>query len=71
MPWFDSAKVGKEDLTSFARLDQIDQLFTDASLSEEWTARLSSAGVRFTLCEDSAFSKKNCLRGHACERIRS
>jgi DeoR/GlpR family transcriptional regulator of sugar metabolism len=54
----DSAKIGKEDLTSFARLDQIHQLFTDGSLSEEWTARLSSAGVRLTLCEDSAFSQK-------------
>lgn len=54
----DSTKIGKEDLTSFARLDQIDQLFTDAGLSEEWTARLSSAGVRLTLCEDIALSKK-------------
>ncbi len=54
----DSTKIGKEDLTSFARLDQIDQLFTDAGLSEEWTAQLSSARVRLTLCEDGTLSKK-------------
>jgi DeoR family fructose operon transcriptional repressor len=54
----DSTKIGNEDLTSFAQLDQIDQLFTDAGLSEEWAARLRSAGVQLTLCEDIALSTK-------------
>ena len=54
----DSTKVGKEDLTSFARLEQIDRLFTDAGISEEWIARLSSTGVQLTLCEDSVLSTK-------------
>lgn len=54
----DSTKFGNEDLTSFARLEQINQLFTDAGVSEEWTARLSSAGVQLTLCEDIALSTK-------------
>ena len=53
-----STKVGKEDLTVFARLEQIDQLFTDTGLSEEWTTRLLNAGVKVTLCEDSVFSGK-------------
>lgn len=54
----DSTKMGKEDLTSFARLDQIDQLFTDAGLSEEWSAQLSNAAVQLTLCEDITLSRK-------------
>jgi DeoR/GlpR family transcriptional regulator of sugar metabolism len=54
----DSTKVGKEDLTSFARLEQIDRLFTDAGISEEWVALLSSTGVQLTLCEDSVLSTK-------------
>lgn len=53
-----STKIGKEDLTVFARLEQIDQLFTDTGLSEEWTTRLLNAGVKVTLCEDSVFSGK-------------
>jgi len=53
-----STKIGKEDLTSFARLEQIDQLFTDTGLTEEWSARLRSVGVQLTLCEDSVLSKK-------------
>jgi DeoR/GlpR family transcriptional regulator of sugar metabolism len=53
-----STKIGKEDLTSFARLDQIDQLFTDTGLSEKWTARLRNEGVQLTLCEDNVLSTK-------------
>ncbi len=54
----DSAKFGIDDLTSFARLEQINQLFTDAGLSVDWIARFSSAGVQLTLCEDIALSTK-------------
>jgi DeoR/GlpR family transcriptional regulator of sugar metabolism len=46
----DSSKMGKEDLTSFANLEQITQVYTDSGLGEEWTARLKSAGVAFTIC---------------------
>jgi DeoR/GlpR family transcriptional regulator of sugar metabolism len=46
----DSSKMGKEDLTPFASLDQIAHVYTDAGLSEEWASRLRSAGVAFTIC---------------------
>lgn len=46
----DSSKMGKEDLTSFASIDQIAHVYTDSGLSEEWAARLKSAGVAFTIC---------------------
>ena len=46
----DSSKLGKEDLTSFASLNQISHLYTDSGMSDEWAARLKSAGVNFTIC---------------------
>lgn len=46
----DSAKLGKEDLTPFASLEQISHLYTDAALSPEWAARLTQAGIPFTVC---------------------
>ena len=46
----DSSKLGKEDLTSFATLKQISRLYTDSGLSEEWSERLKSTGVEFTVC---------------------
>lgn len=46
----DSSKMGKEDLTSFAGLNQIDHLYTDSGLSDEWASHLRSAGVDFTIC---------------------
>ena len=46
----DSTKFGKEDLTPFARVNQITHLFTDSGLSTEWAERLKSAGVDFTIC---------------------
>jgi DeoR/GlpR family transcriptional regulator of sugar metabolism len=46
----DSSKLGKEDLTSFASLSQISHLYTDSSISDEWPARLTAAGVCFTVC---------------------
>src|SRR5687768_14687792 len=50
----DSTKFGKEDLTPFARTDQITHLITDSRLSQEWTEKLEQAGVNFTLCEEQA-----------------
>jgi DeoR/GlpR family transcriptional regulator of sugar metabolism len=46
----DSSKLGKEDLTSFANLNQISHLYTDSGVSDEWAARLKSADVNFTVC---------------------
>lgn len=46
----DSSKMGKEDLTSFASLDQIAHVYTDSGLSDEWAARLTAAGIAFTIC---------------------
>lgn len=49
----DASKIGVEDLTPFASVEQITHLFTDAGLSAEWAERLRSAGVAFTICSDS------------------
>jgi len=46
----DSSKLGKEDLTSFAGLHQISHIYTDSGISDEWAARLRSAGLNFTIC---------------------
>lgn len=48
----DSNKFGKEDLTPFARTDQITHLISDSKLSSEWAKKLKQAGVNFTLCEE-------------------
>lgn len=49
----DSSKFGKEDLTSFASINKITCLYTDAGLPAEWAARLRQAGVAHTICEPS------------------
>ncbi len=54
----DSSKFGKEDLTSFARPEKINCLFTDKHLSPEWAERLKQAGIEFTICEEEAASIK-------------
>jgi DeoR/GlpR family transcriptional regulator of sugar metabolism len=46
----DSSKFGKEDLTSFARPEKINCLFTDKHLSSDWMERLKQAGIQFTIC---------------------
>ncbi len=46
----DSSKIGKEDLTPFATIDQIAHLYTDSGISETWEMRLKNAGVSFTVC---------------------
>ena len=50
----DSSKFGKEDLTSFARPEKIDRLFTDTHLSPDWAERLGRAGIEYTICEEEA-----------------
>ncbi|MGD0878712.1 MAG: DeoR/GlpR family DNA-binding transcription regulator [Anaerolineales bacterium] len=52
----DSSKFGKEDLTSFARPEQISCLYTDTGLSPEWNARLHKAGIPIILCGEGEFS---------------
>jgi DeoR/GlpR family transcriptional regulator of sugar metabolism len=47
-----SIKLGKEDPTSLATIDQIHHLFTDDSLTDEWRARLLQAGISFTICSE-------------------
>ncbi|MCX8063124.1 MAG: DeoR/GlpR family DNA-binding transcription regulator [Anaerolineales bacterium] len=46
----DSSKIGKEDLTSFARPDQIAYLFTDAGIASEWVERIQQAGIKLVVC---------------------
>ena len=48
----DSSKLGKEDLTPFARPNQIAHLFTDSRLTSEWATKLKDAGVDFTICAE-------------------
>ena len=50
----DSSKFGKEDLTSFARPEKINCLFTDKHLSPERGGRLKQAGIAFTICDEEA-----------------
>ena len=50
----DSSKLGKEDLTSFARPERINRLFTDRGISPNWAERLRQAGIQFTICEEEA-----------------
>jgi DeoR/GlpR family transcriptional regulator of sugar metabolism len=48
----DSSKLGREDLTIFARAIQITHLFTDACITDEWKDRLQWANIPFTSCEE-------------------
>lgn len=50
----DSSKFGREDLTSFARPEKINCLFTDKHLSSDWMERLKQAGIQFTICDEEA-----------------
>ena len=48
----DSSKFGKEDLTSFARPEKINRLFTDNRLSSDWVERLRQARIEFMICAE-------------------
>lgn len=54
----DASKFGKEDLTSFARAEKINHLFTDQHLSADWLGRLQQAGVAYTICREEAVPVK-------------
>jgi DeoR/GlpR family transcriptional regulator of sugar metabolism len=47
----DSSKLGQEDLTPFARPEQICCLYTDTGISPEWQARIEGAGITLNICE--------------------
>ncbi len=47
----DSSKFGKEDLTPFARPEQITHLITDTGLAPEWIQKLKRAGIEISICE--------------------
>jgi DeoR/GlpR family transcriptional regulator of sugar metabolism len=48
----DSSKFGKVDLTSCARLEQVDHIYTDSRLPDEWAQQLAAAGVNFSRCSE-------------------
>jgi DeoR/GlpR family transcriptional regulator of sugar metabolism len=47
----DSSKLGKEDLTSFVRPEQLCCLYTDAGISPGWQQRIEQAGIALHICE--------------------
>ena len=54
----DSSKFGKEDLTPFARPEQITRLITDSGLALAWIDKLTQAGINLTVCEiEAAFER--------------
>ena len=50
----DSSKMGKDDLTPFARPGQIAHLITDSGLSREWAVKIKQAGIHLMICEPEA-----------------
>jgi DeoR/GlpR family transcriptional regulator of sugar metabolism len=52
----DSSKFGKIDLTPFARMEQVERLFTDDNLGLEWIDRLKRAHLTFTVCNEDTVS---------------
>lgn len=54
----DSSKMGKEDLTPFARSDQIAHLITDSGLSPGWAEKIKKAGINLTICEPEAIANR-------------
>jgi DeoR/GlpR family transcriptional regulator of sugar metabolism len=49
----DSSKLGQEDLTSFARPEQICCIYTDAGINPEWQQRIERAGIAITICKSN------------------
>lgn len=50
----DSSKFGREDLTPFARIEQISRLYTDPGITPDWTQRVQQAGIPLTICQATA-----------------
>lgn len=47
----DSSKIGKEDLTPFARVEQINRLITDAGITPLWAQLIEQTGISLTICQ--------------------
>jgi DeoR/GlpR family transcriptional regulator of sugar metabolism len=47
----DSSKIGYDDLTTFARVEQISRLITDAGISPLWVQLIERAGISLTICQ--------------------
>jgi ribose transport system substrate-binding protein len=47
----DSSKLGRHGLASFGRLDQVDQIYTDSSISADALAHLRGACAQVTVCD--------------------
>lgn len=47
----DSSKIGQEDLTPFARVEQINHIFTDSGISPQWAQLIERAGIALTICQ--------------------
>lgn len=50
----DASKLGKEDLTPFASIENITKLFTDDGISDEWKEALVRAGIDTVICSPKA-----------------
>ena len=46
----DSSKIGKDDLTPFARVEQIHWIYTDAGITPMWAQLIERAGIGLTIC---------------------
>jgi DeoR/GlpR family transcriptional regulator of sugar metabolism len=53
----DSSKLGKEDLTPFARPDQICCMYTDSRITPEWKQAIEKAGIAITICDNAPFTR--------------
>ena len=47
----ESSKLGQDDLTSFARLEQINCVITDAGINPFWAQRIERSGISLTICQ--------------------
>ena len=52
----DASKFGKVGLAPFARVDQISHIFTDSSLSTDWTEQVRRTCARLTVCDEHAMA---------------
>ena len=50
----DSSKIGNEDLTPFARVEQISRMITDAGVTPQWAQLIERAGIALTICQVAA-----------------
>lgn len=50
----DSSKFGREDLTPFARIEQISRVYTDPGITPEWAQKIQQAGIPLIICQGTA-----------------